>query len=274
VNDTPGQAGLAAPRQDCDAHRMKTLSPGVIIFICCEGLRMSSFAETPAPPQAAKPDPVAMRQARLQKANWNVRVDVQMVAMPEANALLLLPELRADDDKKVEAAVAAVQEMIKRKEALLIAWPMVVGLDGQRLISETIVEEKYPTEFDPPLVPQNPGGPGPHAEKVSPIPTAFEVRNVGATLEVETSVSAEGKVVFLSLVPQRVGLLRFETHSTGKTKDGGTITVDQPIFASEKTTAALTLRNGQRLLISVHKLEQPAGYLEFFILRAVATKIE
>lgn len=251
---------------------MKALSPVVLISICCAKLLARSFAEAPVP--EVRPDRAAEHQARLQKAKWNVRVDVQMVAMPEANALLLLPDLRADDDQKVAAAVAQIQEMIKRQEARLIAWPMVVGLDGERVVSETIVEEKYPTEFNPPLVPQSPGGPGPHVEKLSPIPTAFEVRNAGVTLEAETRVLADGKMIFLNLVPQRVALLRFETHSTGKTKDGGTITVDQPIFGTEKTNAALTLRNGQHLLLSVHKLEDPAGYVEFFILRAVATKLD
>ena len=255
---------------------MKLPLAAVFAFVL-SALLSGAPARTPAPSPSAppadsapKPEP---RAARMLKARWNVRVDVQMVALPEARALQLLPELQSDQEARVEDAFAQIQEMIKKKEATLLAWPSLITLDGERGVSESIVEKKYPTDFDPPIVPQNVGGPGP-ATPTSLVPKAWEVRNCGETLEVEPKVLDEGKRILLEIVPQRVELLRFETYDTGKTKDGSATQVVQPEFATQKFSGTLIVRSGRRVLLSVHKLSIPEGYIEFFLLKAVATPAE
>lgn len=207
------------------------------------------------------------------KARWNVRVDVQMVALPEDRALQLLPELQSDEEAHVESAFAQIQDMIKKKEATLLAWPSLVTLDGERGVSEAFVEKKYPSDFEPPTQPQNVGGPGP-ATPTSLIPKSFEVRNCGETLEATPKVLDDGKRILLETVPQRVELLRFETYDTGKTKNGSATQVVQPEFATQKYSGSLIVRSGRRVLIGVHKLSVPAGHIGFFILKAVATPTE
>ncbi len=238
-------------------------------------------AQTPAPSQPAPARDYAAEKAertvQLLKARWNVRVDVQMVALPQDRALQLLPELQSDQDARIETAFAQIQEMIKKKEATLLAWPVLTLLDGERGVSESIVEKKYPTDFDPPTVPQNVGAAVPTTPSplsASLVPNAWEVRNCGDTLEVTPTVLADGKRILLETVPQRVELLRFETYDTGKTKDGSATQVVQPEFATQKYSGNLIVHSGRRVLLGVYKLSVPAGQIEFFLLKAVATSTE
>jgi type II secretory pathway component GspD/PulD (secretin) len=100
---------------------------------------------------------------------------------------------------------------------------------------------------------------------------AFSIREVGPTLEVTPHVSANGQWITLSIVPQRVELLGFDSFQTGKTAGGASYNIPQPRYFTTKTEAKLKLRNGQRCLIGVYKLVKPENQIEFFILQAVAT---
>jgi hypothetical protein len=242
-------------------------------------------AETSLPPSSpsskvAEDEWKARREATL-NAKWNVCVDVQMVMTEEAKALELIPDLQSDDERKVESAWAKLQEMIKAKEATLLGWPMVRAVDGDRAVSETILEKRYPTEFEPPQEPQTFGPPSapPHLDPNKPVvenglPTAFETRNIGVTLEVEAHVLGDGKRIHLDLVPQRVELLEMGKNESVLTKRNVIVQVRQPLFSTTKTTENVTLKNGQRLLIGVHKLAKPAGQIEFHIVHAVAAEAE
>ena len=206
-------------------------------------------------------------------ARWNVRVDVQMVVLPQDRALALLPDLQSGDDAKVEAAAAKIQEMIARKEATLHGWPTVTTLSGQRAVAETIEEKRYPTEFNPP----DGAAPAPKPDEPrsdSAMPTAFETRNVGVTLEVEPVVLDDGKRIQVNLVPQRVQLLGFDTYDGVVTQGGKSVKIEQPLFFTTKITTSLIVQNGQRMLLDVHMVPKPERTMEFFLLRASATSVK
>ena len=217
------------------------------------------------------------QKAHMENGGWNVRVDVQMVAMPQARALQLLPELQSEDVAKVENAVKQIQEMIAKKEATLLGWPFVVGLDGEKAVSEAIEERRYPTDFD---LPQQPQVHGPANVSSGPkeallIPRSFETRNLGATLEANPiSVFDDGKRIGLSIEAQRVTLVGNETFATGITKDGAKTTVDQPQFATERVNTELVVRNREHVLLAVHRMPKPEDQIGFFILHATATKAD
>ena len=73
---------------------------------------------------------------------------------------------------------------------------------------EVVVEFRYPTEFEPPKVPNIAvgfGGAGAGYTPVTPTtPTTFETRNTGVTLEVEPVVGPDGETIDLNLAPQVV----------------------------------------------------------------------
>jgi general secretion pathway protein D len=105
----------------------------------------------------------------------------------------------------------------------------------------------------------------------SPAPTAFDTRNTGITMEVEPIIAADGLTIDLNLVPQHTRLKRFNKVAIGNAS-GTKVIVEQPEFDVMKVTTGLTVRNGQRVLVSVFNVTEPADHLEFFILKVEAKK--
>ncbi|NNJ85887.1 MAG: tetratricopeptide repeat protein [Akkermansiaceae bacterium] len=98
--------------------------------------------------------------------------------------------------------------------------PSTISRSGERSKIEVIREFIYPTEYEPPELPNNIGGgtlfdpiTGEQGGASAPTavtpahPTAFETRNVGVTLEVEPTVGADRNYIELSLRPE---LVQFE----------------------------------------------------------------
>lgn len=206
---------------------------------------------------------------------WDVRIEVLMVDMPQEKALALLPDL--NDPAKIDGATAQIIDAVNRKEATLVGYPVVETEDGQRAVAETVLEKRYPTEFCPPMGSQVTGTGQPattgSSEYPIPYPTAFETRNTGVTFEVEPEVLKNGKLIHLNLVPQRVKLLTMEPYDIIRLPDGAIPKVVQPLFATSKVTMSTILRNGERRLIAVHKLDYGENQIELFILKASATPI-
>jgi hypothetical protein len=202
-----------------------------------------------------------------------------MVALPQGKAMALLPELR--DPAKCEAAFGKILTAIENKEAILLDYPMVETLDRNRAVSENIVEQRYPTEFTPSMWAETMADAASAAAKkaapektdYSALPTAFETRNIGTTMEVEPAVSEKGDSITMQLAPQRVELLRFDSFYA-KHADGKQDKYDQPQFTTSKATTTVTVRSGEHRLIGVHKLVKLEGFIELFILQAVATPVK
>jgi general secretion pathway protein D len=104
----------------------------------------------------------------------------------------------------------------QKKGVDLLSAPRVTTKSGQRAVIEVVREFRYPTQFQPPQIPQsfgsqnnNPVNVGQSSTSstfpVTPTtPTAFETRNTGVTLEVEPVVGPDGLTIDLNLVPQVV----------------------------------------------------------------------
>ncbi|MBC7820678.1 MAG: hypothetical protein IAG10_27655 [Planctomycetaceae bacterium] len=224
----------------------------------CAVLGMTSFAIANAPVQA-EPSPTS------------VRVEVQMVSISTADALRLVPAFR--DEKTVAEANARLQQMLAREEATLLGWPVTWTGNRGRSVSETVEEFKYPTEFDPP---QGGGGRFVVPWPVGPtwgeeVPTAFETRNVGCTLEAETAVEADGRTIALVLHAQFVRFLDFRRYRKQASALGIEGVLVQPQFFRTSTKSALRVRNGQPTLLSVFVVPKPEPHVELFIVRATAT---
>lgn len=210
---------------------------------------------------------------------WTVKVEVQMVAVTPLDALELVPELRGE--RSIEAAVQKLQGMIANEEAELLGWPIAVARSGTRSVAETAEEVRYPTEFDPPVLPQN------FSIAPSPLdwlwlrgglgwtaitPTAFETRNSGQTLEVEPLVEASGARVALSITAQCVRLVKFHEFRGEKALNGIEGVMVQPEFSCYKLTGSLTARSGRWMLLSSSVEQQPKPRVILFLLRAVAMR--
>jgi len=171
----------------------------------------------------------------------------------------------------------------QKKGVDLLSAPKVTTKSGQRAVIEIIREFRYPTEFDPPQIPQNfgaQGGGGGFAivggggglnpfqgqnEGSFPVtpttPTSFETRNTGVTLEVEPVVGPDGYTIDLNLVPQVVefeGFINYGSpiQTTSTNALGQSVTnvitpnvINQPIFSTRKVTTSVSVFDGQTVVL-------------------------
>ena len=175
-----------------------------------------------------------------------------------------------------------IRALNQEKGSDLMTAPSVVTRSGQRAKIEIIREFIYPTEYDPPEIPQNFGtsslvgggfgggggfagfGGGGQVQSfpVTPAnPTAFEMRPVGVTLEVDPVVGADGLTIELNIAPEVVefeGFINYGSPIQAAAIDGlGRPTtviltenrIEQPVFATRKLTTAVTIWDGQTVAI-------------------------
>nr|WP_245958280.1 Amuc_1098 family type IV pilus outer membrane protein [Roseimicrobium gellanilyticum] len=153
--------------------------------------------------------------------------------------------------------------------------PNVVTKSGQRARVSVSREFIYPTEFDPPQIPQSLGSSetvtivngvpvsvevnGPGVVPVTPTtPTAFEMREVGVILEVEPVVGPDNRTVELNLVPSLVEFEGFINYGTPITLTGSDVPPNtiatpneilQPIFRTNKISTNVTVYDGQTVVL-------------------------
>jgi general secretion pathway protein D len=131
--------------------------------------------------------------------------DVPSATSSSPSAFKLLGVLT---DPQLEATLYALAQ---KKGRDVLASPTILAKSGQKSNVHVVREFPYPTEFDPPEIPQNVGNlaqggnQATYGISVVPIipttPTTFEVKEIGTVLEVEPVISDDGRTVELSIAP-------------------------------------------------------------------------
>lgn len=220
-------------------------------------------------------------QEPLDTAHPNIRIEVQVVAIPQEVAIPLIPELM--NASKTEPAYQQIQDMLVKGTAKLIGWPMVTTLPGQRATVEAVNELRYATEFAPGAVGVYLTSPEGKITKqpdqisgvdLQAVPQAFETRNVGVTLEVEPVLDEDQKTIHLNIVPGHVRLKAMNKVTIEREKTKEKVTVEQPEFDNMRLTTSLSIKSGERTLLGVFRPSDPPNHLELFILKAEVLKAE
>ncbi len=163
--------------------------------------------------------------------------------------------------------------LAQKKGADLMTAPSVVTRPGQRATIEIIREFIYPTEYEPPELPNSVGvgfnqggdggfGGGGGSFPVTPAtPTAFETRNTGVTLEIEPNVGANEYVIDVRFAPEIVefeGFINFGSPITTPATDAFgnpvnvTVTenrIEMPVFSSRRVNTAVTIYDGHTVAV-------------------------
>jgi hypothetical protein len=132
------------------------------------------------------------------------------------------------------------------------------------------------TEFAPPRAPdclarENPIGALNAWPVLSAIPSSFEARYAGATLEIETGVSEDGRQLRVALTAQHTRFQTWRSFDFAEVANGKRLSLSQPIFHTMKNVSTIPLRNGEKILLGAHKLPEPAKTFELFLLDVTAT---
>lgn len=143
-----------------------------------------------------------------------------------------------------------IHALDQKKGVDLMAQPSVVTKSGQKASIVIAREFIYPTEFDPPQVPTNAGS---NTTVTPATPTAFSMRNVGATLDVEPVISEDGRTIDVTLTPTITDFIGFVNYGSPilSIDATGAIPVEltsndiiQPIFANRKIATSVKIWDG------------------------------
>jgi len=165
--------------------------------------------------------------------------------------------------------------LAQKKGTDLMTAPSVTARSNQKATIEIIREFIYPTEYEPPELPnsvgQTSGGFGGNGVlggssggsfPVTPAtPTAFETRNTGVTLEIEPTIGENDFVIDLRFVPEIVefeGFINYGSpiQSPGRDALGNPVTtvvtenrIEMPVFSTRRVNTSLTIYDGYTVAV-------------------------
>ena len=171
----------------------------------------------------------------------------------------------------------------QKKGADIMTAPSIMAKSGQKATIEIIREFIYPTEYEPPELPQNVGGigfggggnqvigpggglvgggGGGQGFPVTPAtPTAFEPRNTGVTLEIEPTLGNNDAVIDLRFAPEIVefdGFINYgspiQAPSTNALGEPTTVTItenriEMPVFSVRRVSTSLSIYDGHTVAV-------------------------
>ena len=173
----------------------------------------------------------------------DIGVLVEHIELDRASASKFVREHDGDGTKLRQQ----LQKLVDAEKAKILDSAYALVPTGERAKISSVNEFIYPTEYEPPEEPDKVSGkiaPGVNL-KIPPNPTAFDMREVGNTVEVEAHVAPGEDVISLKLASDLV------TH-LGETKYGkGITTATQPEFDVLGVYAEFVVKSGTHALVAV-----------------------
>lgn len=151
-----------------------------------------------------------------------------------------------------------LQEMIEQKEASVFETMLLIARSSQKATTESVHEFIYPTEYEPALSAFDAGGnTAPQTTPSQPqnifpaVPTAFEPRNLGSTLEIEPTLDADGQMIDLRFAPEIVWHTGNTSWMKGKDSLGNELDVLMPDMYVVRLSTSLSCSNGKYHLAGI-----------------------
>ncbi len=210
----------------------------------------------------------------LRSGNSMFDVDVINNRLASGSSSTFDPNLRAPGALAFRGSfsdvdfMAVLRGLSQQKGADILLRPSIISKPGQ--VAELFVGDEfiYPTEYEPPELPNAVGQQGGGVFPVTPAtPAAFETRNLGITLEVEPTVGEDSNVVELRVSPEFSDFLGFINYGSPITADAQdalgnsvpiTITENQilqPIFRTRRLNTSVAIADGRTIVIGGLKRE-------------------
>jgi general secretion pathway protein D len=165
--------------------------------------------------------------------------------------------------------------LAQKKGTDLMTAPSVTARSGQKATIEIIREFIYPTEYEPPQLPNSVGAttssgsgtsiiPGASTSgfPVTPAtPSAFATRNTGVTLEIEPTIGENDFVIDLRFVPEIVEFEGFINYGSpiqapGSDSAGNPVVsvitenrIEMPVFSARRVNTQLTIYDGYTVAV-------------------------
>lgn len=191
------------------------------------------------------------------------QVQVEFVEMSHEalTKLLFLAKPTSLDATKLREQV---HDMVLKNEAKVLETQMVVAISEHKATSESVHEYIYPTEYEPPQFLGSVPGEAEIAPRATSgaVPTAFDTRNLGTSLEVESAVSEDNKIINVRLVSELIWHTGNTTWYEGKDKGGNSFKMEMPNFSVVRLNTSITCINGQYSLAGVLSPKDDKGEVD------------
>lgn len=205
-------------------------------------LLISALALSCLSAQEKTADPVrhsdAAMAAEKADAPSNLSICYEAFSLPLAAAAKLQRE-RPSDPQLYKQVVEAVEKESARQESFAI----LRAKSGQKSLAESFREEIHPVEFSSPSLPCGSSSAASDPIPLPVVPTAFNTRNVGTTVEVEPTANEDGRTVEVRIVPETI------TEAARVTWGQGPATTEMPTFETQRTNTSITCQLNQPTLI-------------------------
>ena len=138
----------------------------------------------------------------------------------------------------------------QKKGIDVLSAPKVTTKSGSSATVEVIREFRYPSEYEPPQVPQTTGS---GTQPITPAtPTSFEMRPVGVRLEVEPTVGSDNYTIDRRLVPEVTEFEGFINYGSPILNRGVVVTenvINYPVFSERKVETSVSIYDGQTVVL-------------------------
>jgi len=162
-----------------------------------------------------------------------------------------------------------VQDMVVKNEAKVLETQIICAKSGLKATAESIHEFIYPTEYEPPQIPvtltsdNKEGSPlGTSGPKHPFLPTAFETRNLGSTIEIEPTIGEGDNNIDLRFIPELV----YHTGNTiwleHKDEKGNVSKIQMPNLCTLRLNTQLTCKDGQYTLAGTVSPKDAKGEID------------
>ncbi|MGB0992186.1 MAG: Amuc_1098 family type IV pilus outer membrane protein [Akkermansiaceae bacterium] len=162
--------------------------------------------------------------------------------------------------------------LAQKKGTDVMTAPSVMARSGEKASIEVIREFIYPTEYEPPELPNSVGtggglggGGGLSGGSIFPVtpatPTAFETESTGVTLEILPNIGENNQIISLDFAPQLVefeGFINYGSPIQSPASDALgnpiqiTITenrIEMPVFSKRKVTTQMDIYDGYTVAV-------------------------
>lgn len=162
--------------------------------------------------------------------------------------------------------------LAQKKGTDLMTAPSITARSGQKATIEIIREFIYPTEYEPPELPNSVGqtsgttvgvgsGGGGSFPVTPATPTAFETRNTGVTLEIEPTIGENDFLINLKFVPEITefeGFINYGSPIQSPSTDalGNPVTaiitenrIEMPVFSTRRVSSELSIYDGYTVAV-------------------------
>ena len=171
------------------------------------------------------------------------------------------------------SAQMIMRGLAQKKGTDVMTAPSILAKSGESATIEVIREFIYPTEYEPPELPQSVGstssggddGGGGGGAEIFPVtpatPTGFETRNTGVTLEIEPTIGENNYSIDLRFAPELVEFEGFINYGSpiqtlGQDVFGNPVSItitenriEMPVFATRRVTTGLTIYDGYTVAV-------------------------